>query len=265
MITSNAKPATAKPLTVVWFGCVVAVAMWLFGCGGTGQAEVSFEVRAAGTASDVPIGAEGGWQLTLDEAKLAFGPLVLCPGFQAGALCDVARAEWLDSAVVDVLDPDAEMLGMATGVTGATRSWMYDLGVVSTLTQEQPLISSAAQSLTGHSLVVRGVAKRDGTAVPFEARLLVQQEEDTEIGVPVVRKSSSDLFDHQIDENTTAIVVTFNAASWLADINFDQLLSDDCALGASSPCIIPRDSQAARAIRNALIAGQRPLFHFTGP
>ena len=82
----------------------------------------------------------GDVSVTIDRADLAFGPLYLCAGATAGDLCDTARFEWLDSAVVDTTLSDPVKVGELSGVTGTVRSWMYDLGLSSQLTREAPFI-----------------------------------------------------------------------------------------------------------------------------
>ncbi len=220
------------------------------GCIDTGQAEVSFPLRVAGVAGRDRGETPDGWSIELAQAQLAFGPLYLCPGFTAGALCERARMEWVDSTVVDALDPDPRDAGSLDGVTGFVRSWMFDLGITSLLTEQTARVLPSAESLGGNSVRIEGVATRDGTSIPFSIALAIQQSDDTEIGVSVVRKSTSDTFEHDITESDTGLTVRFDPIGWLTGVDFTTLGADP-------------NSQGARAVRAALVAGTRPVFEFS--
>jgi hypothetical protein len=219
---------------------------------------VEIPLLVAGTTASEPIAAGNGWTIELQQAALAFGPMYLCAGYQAGALCETARAEWLESAIVDVLSPEAQLVGSLHGVSGPVRSWMYDLGITSLLTQQQPLVSAAAQSLAGRSARLAGVARKEQQVLPFVLELAVQQAEATELGVSVVRKSGSDAFEHELSGNDQGLTVRFAAQPWVRDIDFDALTSSPTPAAPLEP-----DSQALRALRGALVAGERPAFEWS--
>lgn len=271
-------------------------------CVDVGQEPVSVAMRVAGTSSEGPASAANGWSIELDRAELAFGPLYLCAGYQAGSLCDTARAEWGGSAVVNALDAEAHDVGALTGVSGSAHSWMYDLGITSLLTQQRPNVLPAAESLGGNSVRLEGVARKAAHEVPFTVELPVQQEAATEIGVCVVRKSGSDRFAHELSRNDSALTVRFDAAFWMRDVDFDELVEDaSCAPGGPNvvcagtteltcsseglldaqrdcaaeglACIrgqgcvervrFEPGSQGHRAVRSALVAGARPAFEWS--
>ncbi|MEZ4445124.1 MAG: hypothetical protein R3B72_38985 [Polyangiaceae bacterium] len=227
----------------------------LAGCGRPGAVETSIPLMVAGTELEAPIEGRDGWSIELSRADLAFGPLYLCSGVKAGDLCETARAEWVDSIVVDVLDPEARYVGDLHGSTGWTRSWMYDLGIVSLLAKQNAEPLSAAEALGGVSLVLEGTASKDGAISPFLARAPIQQEEGTEKGVPVVRKSAADPFEHEITGEDERLLVRFDAASWAREIDFTSA-SEEGDLEFTS------EGQAMRAIRNAVVAGPRPRFEW---
>ena len=284
------------PLTLI-----ASTAGSLAGCIDDPQETATVPLRLAGTSVDSRFPGTSGWTIQLDTAELAFGPLYLCAGAQAGELCDTARAEWLDSAVVDVLSPTPVAVGELQGVTGPVRSWMYDLGIVSLLTRQEPLALDAAEKLGGNSLRLVGTATRDSDAVPFTAELAIRQEEGNERGVSVVRKASNDPFDHEIIGSGEQLTVTFDARPWLSAIEFERFVDDgSCVAGGpalvcsgsleqtcaadgqvestrecgdtgdicvpGAGCVdrvrVAPDSQAQRAIRNQVTAGQRPVFEF---
>lgn len=274
------------------------MALILSSCAETGQAPASVPLWVAGQDLADVVPAGGGTTVAVERAELAFGPLYLCAGTSAGDLCETARLEWLDSTVVDLMAAEPAEAGRLDGSTGAVRSWMYDLGISSQLTRTVPFVLSAARELDGASFVLQGVADVEGLAVPFEVAVVVQQTDDTELGVPVVRKSSSEVFFRDVVESEHGLVVRFDLAAWLRSVDFSSLVqrrsceqggastvcdgtieqqcdgelltaSRDCAeLGqvchAASGCVdrvrIEDDTEIFRALRNGLVSGRRPDF-----
>jgi hypothetical protein len=270
-------------------------------CVDVGPAQIEVPLHVAGTAIEVPIVGKGGAQIELDRAELAFGPLYLCAGTQAGELCETARLEWLDAVAFDVTDPAAVAAGPLRGLEGTVRSWMFDLGVVSLLTKEDPLILPAAEQLGDASLRLEGRATVADVEIPFSVTLVLQPEEGTELGVPVIRKSSNEAFEHEVDGDEPGLLIRFDAAPWVTEIDFAGLLEDgscapagpevvcagqleqrcdaegnvvdtrDCA-ALEQVCIAAQgcvevvefapDSQGYRAVRNQLVAGPRPVFEW---
>src|SRR5690606_36101715 len=84
---------------------------------------------------------------SLTRADAAFGPLYICAGVQAGSNCDTARLEWRESAVVDALSEEPQALGSLFGTSGSARSWMFDYGITSLLTETAPVLMPAAREL----------------------------------------------------------------------------------------------------------------------
>lgn len=243
-------------------GCCFTLLVTI-GCGATGQDRVELELRVAGSAG-TELQTRDGTVLTLTRADLAFGPLYVCPGNQAGELCDTARLEWLDSTVIDLLDERSKRAGALLGVTGPVRSWMYDLGLPSTLTRDEPLVSSAAKKLGGVSLRVEGNAAVDAVQVPFTLAVAVRQGTDTERGVPVIRKSNSERFAHEVSTTDRNLLVRFDAHPWFANVDFAELVESECEDGLPEGCpevlVVPEDSRAERAVQNAVTSGARPEF-----
>jgi hypothetical protein len=231
----------------------------LSACLEANQVPVSFDLHVAGHEVEPSFAGRDGWQIELERAELAFGPLYLCPGARAGALCEEARAEFTESVVVDLLVPDPIRAGNMVGVTGSVRSWMYDLGLPSVLTQDEPLVLDAARALGGHSLRVEGVAQRDDVRIPFVAEVAVQREPDTEQGMPLVRKGGSARFRHEITAATRSLTLRFDVRPWLGDVDF-ATLGCDTEPGCAAPVRFERGGQAWRAVRTALVAGAPPEF-----
>ena len=273
-------------------------ALLLTACAETSQERVQVPFEVAGTAPAGAIVALGDVPVTLTRADLAFGPLYLCAGTQAGELCETARLEWLDSVVVDALDATPQPAGDLYGVSGSVQSWMYDLAISAQLTQREPVVLEAAEALGGYSLVLEGSAVVSGVTLPFVAEVPVQQTSATELGVPVVRKSQTDEFFHDVTGAEQALQLRFDPATWLASMDLrsyvefetcapeqagvvcDGLVewtcvpgeagtSRDCSatsdvcvagVGCADHVTISPTSEAFRALRNALTAGARPEF-----
>lgn len=272
-------------------------ALALASCAETGQREVAIPLYVAG-ADASSVEASGGVSVTLDRADLAFGPLYLCAGTSAGELCDTARLEWLDSVVVDTLSRRAESRGDLGGVTGPVRSFMYDLGLSSLLTRDEPLELPAARDLGGVSLRLEGTAEAGGQSLPFVASVAIRQTDETEQGVPVVRKSQTDVFEHEVTGDEPGLLIRFDPRPWVRDIDFFAFVEDEgCAPGRDVVCrgsieqicssdgevtmsrdcaedgsvcvagegcgdriVVEAETPAYRAIKNAVVAGPRPSF-----
>src|ERR1700712_265658 len=187
--------------------------MWLLALAAgveTGQGRLALPLYLAGSGLTAPLTAAGGISLEIERAELAFGPLYLCAGNTAGELCETARLEWLQTRVVDLTSAVPTAAGELTGISGPVRSYMYDLGISSQLTRDEPYVLAAAQTLGDASLRVAGNAQLSGATVSFEAQLAVQQTAGTEPGVPVVRKSVSESFVHEITPHEGGVLVRFD-------------------------------------------------------
>jgi hypothetical protein len=228
-------------------------------CADAGGGRMEIPLQVAGTTP--AIANYAGWEVQLTRADLAFGPLYLCAGEQAGELCDVASAEWLDSVVVNVLGTKPKAAGRLSGTTGEVRSFMYDLGISSVFTQQQPLVLSAAESLEGHSVVVEGAASQGEATFRFILPVVIAQGAETEVNVPVVRKSLSESFEHTLVEGEQ-LRLKFDASEWLRDVDFQAIYVEYCVSACDEPILLPADSQAARALRNALLVRNRPVFEW---
>lgn len=257
----GARRRAATPLLLLW-------SLAAAGCADTGQARIEVPLQLQGTELVEPFEASAGWQVELLVAELAFGPLYLCAGASAGELCDTARAEFLDSARLDALDPDPFDAGVLDAVTGPVRSYMYDMGLSSVLTAEAPLLTSAARELGGRSLRLEGVARSAGATLPFLAELTIEQTSQTERGVAVIRSASGSGFAHTLVEGDRGLRVRYDARTFFASVDFDALLAGaDCSDDGSGalecePVEVAADSQAWRAIRNDVVAGERPSFEW---
>lgn len=224
-------------------------------CVDSGVTMKDIELRVAGTETTSFEGRDE-WTIELDVARLAFGPVTLCPGRSAGEFCESARGEWNDAVVVDGLEPKSKQAGYLVGTSGPVLSWMYDYGLVSLLTQKAAYVTEAASDLGGNSVELRGCAFKAEQRVCFELSAPVSQNAETEQGVPVVRvggvQGVSDL------TLVSTLTATFNPRDWVATIDFDALtLDQDCESGCDAGRLA-KDSQAVRAVQSALAGTARP-------
>lgn len=269
------------------------------GCAQSATEPTTIELSLAGTDASAPFAGRDGAMITLERADVAFGPVYLCAGYTAGELCEEALAEWRDAVVVDALDPTSMPPVSMNALTGTAHSYMYDLGIVSLLTQDDPWVTPAAESLGPASAVVEGRAEIDGQTIPFTVAVRVEQTETASKGTPVVRSGESDTFEHEIvPDGATRFLVRIDPRPWLATASFRGLLEDascapdadvvcagpieqrcaedgsvaetrDCA-ALGQPCLrgvgcaeraeLPADGQVGRALRSGLAAGTRPTF-----
>ncbi|MDD9942271.1 MAG: hypothetical protein OXU20_14590 [Myxococcales bacterium] len=239
--------------------CTLACAVCLAGCIDVGQERVQFDVHVAGRALD-EIEARHGWTVELSRADLAFGPLFLCASTTAGDLCEPARAEWLDSVVVDTLDPASKTAGMGVGLEGEVRSFMYELGATWPLAQPQPQPTTAGEALDEHALKLAGVARREGREVHFEAEVAVAANT---AGRTV---ASGQLDAQRLGADVTTLRARFDPERFVAQIDFDELAGTQEAEAADQdgPIRIRPDSQAHRAVVSGLVSNGRPDIAWDG-
>lgn len=225
---------------------------------GTRIREIELRVRG----SDVhQFTGRNEWSVEITRARLAFGPVTFCPGRSAGEFCDTARAEWLDSVVVDGLDARSRRAGDVFSASGTVSSWMYDYGLVSLLNQNKPYVTEAAQQLGDESVEIAACATKAEQQVCFELNARIAQNTETEQGVPVVRvNGTGDVFDFGLVD---AIEFRFEPDKWLAQVDFDAAASGANCEQDCQPMQLADDSQAVRAVQTALVASARPRVVFT--
>lgn len=178
--------------------------------------------------------ARDGWEVELTTATLLFGPLYLCPADQAGDLCDIARAEFLDAATIDALATGTQPLGELAGVSGVVRSAMWEYG------RSWPIAAISVQPLSPgeSSLHVVGVARRGEDELPFDLRVDI---EPSRAGIVTVR--AAELFDTALTEGQSVVVET-RVEDWFAGVDW-TLFSDS-------------EAQARQALTSALVLSARP-------
>lgn len=225
-------------------------------CVDTGIDSVEIPLALAGTAPPSSVTTRSGWDVTLMEAELAVGPVMLCASTNAGELCDRARAEWLESSVVDLLDDEPQWAGALVGSRGMVRSLMFDFGYTSLLTQVEPVELSAARALGG-SLRLVGSAERQGVHVDFDGVVAIKTSNETEQGVPLMRATVSPAHELTAD---SSLVLRFDAEPWIAALDFDSAAeAAECGETCVLSVQLDEQSGASRALLTEILGGARPL------
>lgn len=205
-------------------------AFLLCACGDTGQNTYPLRVEGAGTATGTfavaarlppdcaaPCACEDGdWQVTIERADVAFGPIYLCASERASAdLCGESVAEMLDVGIIDATDPAPVLLGEGLAFTGRAQSAMWDYGRSWLLTQT--LVKPDPIAPGGHSLVLRGTATKGATSFRFAADVDINASEAGLYGVQSAPVA------HDFVGPFEALRVQIDAAAWVSRIEFDAV------------------------------------------
>ena len=246
----------------------------LWGCGPIERGQVYGEIdfKTQGTRIEEVDVDEG--ILVVNRAELAFGPLYLCSGLQAGHLCETARLEFVESKIIDLLDDQEVTLGQLTGMSGLVQSWMFDLGIVSTRTHSKPVVLESARDLGGHSFVLEGTLTFQGRSIPLTIATALSQSDTTEQGVSLIRKSQSESFRYTITKeqilgkDQRSMLMRFQFKDWLEILNFNRDLTAeklDSLCPTSNECeewVVEEESTLMRQVKTTLLTQMRPRFEY---
>lgn len=215
-------------------------------CGTTGAEPFVYPVAVvgAGAGASFPI---GDWQVTLDRAELALGPLYLCATAAASPeLCEVALGEYADVAVIDLLAAEPQPIGEVVALAGDVRSAMLDYGISWFTTQAR----ATAGSELGHSAILSGTAVRGADILSFDAVIDV---------LPPLRGSPALVgVRARVDQpdQDSRLLLRINPGAWLLGLDFD-------ALAAIGPDIEIRPGDPAHAAIAFALTTQPPIFSWT--
>jgi hypothetical protein len=226
----------------------------LFACGDTGQARVSYPLFVSGTDAAPFSADQGGWTVTLSEAKLAFGPVFFCASaIASGELCASAQAEFADIEEVDLLVPEATEIGEVSGLSGAINSLVIDYNFTFFVAESLP--SSNQDILGGHSAIFRGTATRDADTIDFDVEVDI---------VPSVRGgfgSEINGVGAEIIDDNARLDVRIDPKDWISGVNFDELLPQN---QPGTTLRIEAGSTNHNRILFAMTASETPSFAWSG-
>ncbi len=218
------------------------------GCAGTGQPEISYDAYAV-SGSNLPVEA-GDWTVTLDSATVAFGPVYFCAAASGSAtLCETAIAELTTITAFDALAEEPARLGTVHGFTGAIRSASYDYGIHWFLTEDVPTPAPATPG--GHSAHFEGRAQKDTVTLRFVADVDVTAQFQGQRSVQSTPASA------RIEGGVERLDVHFDAAAWLAGVDFDEALAS-----GEDPYVIKPGTPSYDAIVISMTAQRPPSFEW---
>jgi len=218
----------------------------LWGCAGTGQPSVSYEAFAVADGQG-EVDA-GDWQVTLDKATVAFGPVYFCASTSGSAtLCEAALAELTTITSFDALAPAPTRLGAVHGFAGTIRSASYDYGIHWFLTEDTPAPAPAAPG--GHSAHFEGRAQKGSTTLHFMADVDVVAQFQGQRAVTSAPANAT------VEDSDVRLDVHFDAAPWLAGVDFEE-----ASKSGQDPYVIKPGSRDHDAIVIAMSAQRPPSF-----
>lgn len=198
---------------------LLSLALLLGGCGQTGGNAFSFPLLAGG-ASDARTFEDDGFTITLEDARIGYGPAYFCATASADlGLCPAALAEFRGAATVDVLTAETEMIGSLDARSGTVRSGMWDYARPFLLTASAPRPLAGAVDGT-HSARFSGTATREGLSFRFVAELDISNVAAS--GLPAV---SAVRTNHELVDESDALTVTFDARTIVSRLDFEALSS----------------------------------------
>jgi len=244
----------SKRLRIILFSLSWPVAFLAAACGETEGQIVTVDVALEASDSPGSFTTNTGWEVHLEEARIAISPLfAFAPRFQGGAAAALrsflmptarahggtdplngrrVRAEWLPQVAFDALATDPLVLGSIQAESGAVDA------VTVTLNPPEP---GNATTMHDHHLWARGEATKDGETIRFEGGLDIPDE-------GLSRRVENIPIDASLDEGGRW-TVTVRASEWFQDAQFDRLIEQN-AEGVFS---ITPESQ----VRSAWLLGAR--------
>ena len=225
--------------------------LWVAGCGDTRGIPISFAMSGAGE-TPAPFTVDD-WEVTLEDARVAFGPVTFCTTEAATPeLCEAAVAEARTTTVIDGLDPSPQPLADVEGFSETVRSAFFDYGIVWLLTQPAPQVLAGAPD--GHSAVIRGTARRDDITIAFTANVDVVPRTAGDANVRSFRTR------HTLGDPDDALLVRIAPRSWVGRIDFDALAA---ALPDGGEVELVPGSQGYEALIGAMTSSRLPVFEWS--
>lgn len=196
----------------------VLLVLLVAACGDTGGDAFSIPLLAGG-ATDARSFEDDGFTITLDDARIGYGPAYFCATSGADlGLCPAALAEFRGAATIDARSTDVEMVGALEARSGTIRSGMWDYARPFLLTADAPApIPGAVDG--ARSARFSGTATRGAESFRFVAELDISNVAAS--GLPAV---SAVRTTHELVDGADALTVTFDARAIVSRLDFVALL-----------------------------------------
>ncbi|MBU1239568.1 hypothetical protein KKF84_06225 [Myxococcota bacterium] len=195
------------------------------GCkiGSTGEAMIEYSLYARGTSQSASFTSTDGWDITLTEARLIVGPLLLCshvPTFSKSGSdslteCGKVMGDFDGATLFDALSDHEQFLGSLTGISGQINSIFYDHGYLWLPTQGE--VQLVNDDLQGNSVTITGSATKDASTFDFVFSvplIPIKKGLQTVMGVGV---------DFEGTPSTKKMVIQGDPAYWLRNVRFGPL------------------------------------------
>jgi hypothetical protein len=229
--------------------------MLIAGCtgGSTGLDLVSYPLIGTGVAP-APFAVQG-WQVTVTQAHLGFGPLYLCAAVAVSPeLCETAVAEWATSGTFDGANASPQPLGEVHGFSGIVHSALYDYAY-SWLGDADARPQPGAPG--GHSAHLAVTATKGGRTLRVTADIDVVPGQRASFG-------GGSRLAEQAQSAALTLEIAVDPAAWWRHVDFDALSmvgGDDLqipAAGMAAPALLAARNQLV----SALASTDRPSFTF---
>lgn len=197
-------------------------------CGNTEGDVVTIEVALETPSSPSTFTTDTGWEVRLEQARIAIGPLfAFAPRFEGGSVAAVrsflfpvarahggtdplngrrVRAEWLRQIAFDAMAAEPMSLGLIEAESGEVDAVTVTLN---------PPEAGNAETTEGHHAWVRGEATKNGTTIAFEGGLDISDE-------GLSRRVENIPIDAFVEEGGRWVVAV-HASEWFRDAQFDRL------------------------------------------
>jgi hypothetical protein len=257
------------------------LALLVGSCGETTGTFVEIPFEGRGTAARTF--TKDGWEVTLSEATLGFGPIYFCATDSAqSSRCEVAILEYLDGVTLDGLDPEPQPVGPLFGTTGTVRTAFFNYGIVWLLTEPLPKALAGAPGgpavvrfespgyvPAGHSARFRGTAAcvagaaaccPGTTTCPSSYEFMANVDAlVVNPGTPAVNGARTF---QAITTDPRALTMAFDPNAWWESVDFARLAELD---DGSSPVVLEPGDPDYSALVIAMTANELPTFSWSMP
>jgi hypothetical protein len=227
------------------------------GCAETGRAYVEMPLLVAGTGERAFV--QGDFQVELERADVAFGPLWLCATQSASPeFCESAQLELTETVTIDALDDEPRPAATAFGITGTVRSAMWDYGITWLPAQPRPRPNPGAVDGEYSARFEVRVSHADGRTFRVLADLAI-----TPNGRGVVIVRGQRVPTHTIAPEGDALTVRADPAAWWRRVDLARLAAR--AAAGEDPVVLAPGDADHEALLVAMTAGSLPALEWRAP